>query len=135
MENNILVKRFHDIDLSDPFFDSLKEGYKEFASWFQRKADETAYVMEESGKLQAFLYLKVEEGAVTDVTPNLPPCRRIKLGTFKVNPHGTKLGERFLKRAIDYAIRHSAPELYVTVFAQHAPLINLFTRYGICQEW
>ena len=31
-------KPFRNINLADPFFDSLKEGYVEFPDWFARKA-------------------------------------------------------------------------------------------------
>jgi hypothetical protein len=133
MDNNILAKPFHQIDLSDPFFDSLKASYGEFEDWFRRKSNEIAYVMEDQGRLVAFLYLKIEEEAVTDIEPILPPARRVKIGTFKINAHGTKLGERFIKRVFDHAIRNGASEVYVTVFREHTPLINLFARYGFTE--
>lgn len=40
------IKRFDNIDLSDRFFDSLRESYPEFDQWFTRKATagESAYV-------------------------------------------------------------------------------------------
>lgn len=41
--------------------------------------------------------MKIEEGPVTDILPLIVDKRILKLGTFKVNPHGTRLGERFLK--------------------------------------
>jgi len=124
-------KAFADVNLEDPFFDSLKASYEEFEEWFHRKHDEEAYLLEDSGSVQAFLYLKVEEGAVTDVIPPLPgPTKRVKIGTFKVNPHGTRLGERCVKKALDYALSEGAVQLYVTVFAKHRALINLLERYG-----
>ena len=41
---NLQYKRFADVNLNDPFFDSLKASYREFSDWFQRKAEEYAYV-------------------------------------------------------------------------------------------
>lgn len=124
-------KRFGDINLDDPFFDSLKAGYAEFVDWFGRKADEQAYVFEgDGGQIDGFLYLKIEEGAVEDTTPPLPPAKRVKVGTFKINPHGTRLGERFIKKLFDHAIHVQAEEIYVTVFAEHEALINMFEKYG-----
>ena len=32
-------KAFGEIDLADPFFDSLKADYVEFSEWYRRKAD------------------------------------------------------------------------------------------------
>jgi predicted GNAT family N-acyltransferase len=131
---NMKLVRFFEINLDDPFFDSLKEDYKEFENWFRRKAAEPAYIMEEDdGSLVAFLYLKIEDGEVSDVSPPLPPRRRVKIGTFKINPHGTKLGERFIKKSFDFSIANDAEELYVTVFEQHEALIRIFRRYGFSQ--
>lgn len=125
------AKKFEDINLADPFFDSLKSDYAEFPDWFQRKSKETAYVFESaSGSIEGFLYLKEENGSINDVLPPLPPKRRIKVGTFKINPHGTKLGERFVKKIFDHAITSQVDEIYVTVFAKHSPLIRIFERYG-----
>src|SRR5690606_6418360 len=90
---------FKEINIDDPFFDSLKSDYKEFKSWFSKKSESNAYVSyDDAGSIQAVLYLKVEDGAVTDVAPNLSKLKWLKVGTFKVNPHGTRLGERFIKK-------------------------------------
>ncbi|NQD81452.1 GNAT family N-acetyltransferase [Pseudomonas sp. CrR14] len=128
------LKKFKDVNLQDVFFDSLKEAYQEFSEWFYRKADDCAYVFEQGdGSVQGFLYLKVEFDSVLDIDPPLPPGRRLKVGTMKVNPHGTKMGERFIKKIIDHAIREQTEQVYVTVFAHHEALIDLFRRYGFEQ--
>lgn len=127
-------KPFRNINLADPFFDSLKEGYAEFPDWFARKADDLAYVFEQSdGSIDGFLYLKVEDEALLDITPQQGRARRLKVGTMKVNPHGTKMGERFIKKIIDHAVREKTEQIYVTVFEQHEALITLFRRYGFEQ--
>lgn len=124
-------KLFRNINLSDTFFDSLKEGYAEFPSWFARKADDSAYVFEQpDGSIHGFLYLKVEDEALLDVDPPQSRARRLKVGTMKVNPHGTKMGERFIKKIIDHAVREQTEQIYVTVFEHHEALISLFRRYG-----
>ncbi|PEC62925.1 N-acetyltransferase [Bacillus toyonensis] len=131
MEENFLkYDYFKNINLMDPFFDSLKHDYKEFEDWFKRKSEEKAYYYETDNGIQAFLYLKVENEALEDVSPILPKKERIKIGTLKINPHGTKLGERFLKKAIDFAITNNIFELYVTVFSKHDTLVDLLKRYG-----
>lgn len=125
------LKKFKDVNLADPFFDSLKESYEEFPIWFAKKSEDSAYVfMREDGSVHGFLYLKIEDGAVIDVQPPLPPARRLKVGTMKVNPHGTKMGERFIKKIIDHAVREKTEQIYVTVFEQHETLIDIFNRYG-----
>ena len=32
--DNLIYSKFSEIDLNDPFFDSLKDDYKEFSDWF-----------------------------------------------------------------------------------------------------
>lgn len=49
---------------------------------------------------------------------------------MKINAHGTKLGERFLKKIFDYVVASNAEDVYVTVFAKHEGLLKLFERYG-----
>ncbi|MGS0943695.1 N-acetyltransferase family protein (plasmid) [Pseudomonas luteola] len=127
----LAVKKFKDINLDDPFFDSLKASYKEFSDWFKRKAEDSTYIFEnENGTIDGFLYLKVENGPISDVTPPLPSARRLKVGTLKINAHGTKMGERFVKKIIDHAVHEDIDEIYVTVFAEHDGLIRLLSKYG-----
>jgi L-amino acid N-acyltransferase YncA len=131
MSENLKIKKFKEIDLNDPFFDSLKSQYKEFEEWFSKKSEENAYVLEDKkGRLQGFVYLKIEADAIDDVNPPLPPARRLKVGTLKINSHGTKMGERVVKKIFDHAISEVVDEVYVTVFDTHASLISLLMRYG-----
>ena len=131
MEASLRIEKFKDIDLSDPFFDSLKEDYPGFADWFAAKAESEAFTFKPTqGSLDGFLYLKVETEAVADVSPVLASAHRLKIGTFKINPHGTRVGERFVKRAFDVALNLGVAALYVTVFEKHEALVQLFLRYG-----
>ena len=139
MIETIQLEKFSTVDLSDGFFDSLKSDYPGFGEWFKRKSDagEEAYVQrDEFHQVQAFLYLKIEEGAVEDVTPILPPKRRLKIGTFKVNGHNTRVGERFFKKAFDYAIANNVEEIYVTIFdrAMQKPLIDKIKTFGFVEH-
>lgn len=131
---NLQYKCFAEIDLNDPFFDSLKASYREFSDWFQRKAGEYAYVFYgDNDLIDGFLYLKPELQNINDCSPALStnfPRGWLKVGTLKINAHGTKLGERFIKKIFDYAITYGFNDIYVTVFAEHVPLIALFERYG-----
>jgi L-amino acid N-acyltransferase YncA len=131
MTEIINVKKFEDINLGDPFFDSLKNQYKEFEDWFQRKSNENAYVINsDDGSLTGFVYLKFEDEEITDIEPALAAARRIKVGTLKIDAHGTKLGERVIKKIFDHALAEEATEIYVTVFSEHQGLIRLFEKYG-----
>jgi len=131
---------FGDIQVDKPFFDSFRNDYPDFDRWYARKADEPAYVCFEGATLSAFMYLKVEDARepYSDITPQMPARRRLKIGTFKVTLNGFRLGERFLKIAFDNALRQRAEEVYVTIFrgsAEQERLVELleefgFTRFG-----
>lgn len=138
MEEIISIRKFNEINIKDPFFDSLIEDYPEFPKWFQRKGqcDADAYVQyKDDGTLQAFLYMKDESNEpLNDVIPNRPACKRLKVGTFKIAPHKTSLGERFVKKILDKGIVENYDEIYVTIFPKHEGLVNLLTRYGFQKE-
>lgn len=126
-------KPFSEIDFSSPFFDSLKDDYKEIGGWFAKKAAEgsSAYVFTgDNGAIDGFLYLKLEDGAVSDISPPLPAGRHLKIGTMKINAHGTKLGERFVKKILDHLVLHNLDDAYVTIFEKHQGLISLLLKHG-----
>lgn len=129
--NSIIVKKIKDIDINDIFFDSLKSSYVGFEDWFKRKSEkgENAFIFEDEG-IQGFLYLKEECEADDTITPNFEAKRRLKVGTFKINAHGTKLGERFIKIIIDKMFKENYEESYVTIFEEHESLIMLLEKYG-----
>ena len=129
MSNYLQLRKFNEINLSDTFFDTLKEDYLEFTDWFNRKKDNEAYILEDNG-MQGFLYIKSEVGPITDVKPVIQSSKCLKIGTLKINPHGTRLGERFIKKALDHATHDNAEVIYVTIFPKHAYLIELLKKYG-----
>lgn len=131
-ENNLIkVKKFKDIDLNDVFFDSLKADYPGFEEWFYRKHEQEAFVFDnDDSTIVAFMYLKIEDEEVKDVHPNLTKDRRLKIGTMKIDAHGTRMGERFIKKALDYAMQYDCNDLYVTIFEKHRGLIKHFEKYG-----
>lgn len=123
------LSRFKDIELSDHFFDTLKSDYKEFSEWFEKKAENVALIhFDDNGVLNGFLYLK-EENEELDITPHQEPLKRLKVGTMKIDAHGTKLGERFIKKIFDKALASQVEEIYVTIFDKHEGLIALFKEY------
>jgi hypothetical protein len=84
----LLQKRtFGDVDLHDSFFDPLKADYQEFESWFQGKAGEEAYIIYGESGTEGFMYLKTEDGAVTDVHPALPSAPRVSQGAAMLSRH------------------------------------------------
>lgn len=138
--NVLSVKKefFGNIKIKDAFFDSFKEDYREFESWFNKKADSICYLCYADGEIGAFLYLKVENKNEDygDIIPALPKKKRLKIGTFKVTSNGYKLGERFLKIIFDNALRYKVEEIYVTIFEKREEqirLIKLLEDWGFSQ--
>lgn len=129
--DNLKLKRFSDVNLNDPFFDSLKADYREFPNWFMRKANgnEFAYVLYNQHSIDGFLYLK-EENEIPDIEPPIYDRRILKVGTFKFNPQGTLRGQRFIKKILDIAIVNRFELIYLTIFEKHDYLIKLFQKYG-----
>lgn len=127
---------FCDIDVSDSFFDSFRNAYDGFDKWFARKCDEEAYICRtEENRILGFLYLKFEDKTenYNDIIPCFHPCRRLKIGTFKVESTGFRLGERFIKIIFDNAIMQNVDEIYVTMFSDKQELIalkDLLQRWG-----
>lgn len=129
--NNILHQTFSEVDLNDSFFQSLREDYPGFDNWFKRKSQQEAFVQyDDNNKIIGFLYLKMEHDLVDDVTPNILAKRILKVGTFKIEAHGTKMGEQFIKIITDYAVNEEADICYVTIYEKHNSLINLVQQFG-----
>ena len=131
MSDVIRPQLFKELDVTDPFFDTLRGSYLEFTDWFNRKGDEVALVTyDTTGSIVGFLYLKIETGPITDINPPLNSGLSLKIGTFKINPHNTKLGERYMKKVFDKALTSGIKNIYVTVFPEHTALIALFEKFG-----
>lgn len=136
--DNLKVTPFANIALEDSFFDSLRANYEGFDDWFRRKASagEVALVYYDGATLLDFLYLKGEDEALPLDGITLPPKKRLKVGTFKIERRGTNRGERFMKRLLDIAIIYDFPEVYVTMFDDTEELMHLrqfFERYGFIE--
>lgn len=132
---SISQEYFGNIDLRSNFFDSFREDYTGFDSWFNKKSDQIAYVSLSGNDIVAFLYLKVEgeNEPYGNIFPTFQPAKRLKVGSFKVRLNGYKIGERFIKVIFDNALRFDVDEIYVTLFQKRIEqnaLINLLTDFG-----
>ena len=128
-------RKFSDVDLDDPFFDSLKNDYEEFLTWFARKSTEGAntLVFNDDQGIGSFVYLKDEENEAIELTDGmLPAIPRIKIGTFRLAERyrRRRLGEGALGVALWRWQEKQYKEIYVTVFEKHSELISLFERFG-----
>lgn len=126
---------FSEVNLDDPFFDSLKYSYPGFDEWFSRKAldGECAYFAFDSrNNLIAMLYLKEESGLEEGVTPRMD-FPRLKIGTFKVDfDHHTGIGKRLLAIALREFARSGQDFVYVTMHENEntSSLAKLLYKYG-----
>ncbi len=137
---SVQLKPISEINLNSDFFDTLREDYEgsKFDDWFKKKAinHEAAYLFESENGIKGFLYLKIEEADELDylkVKPNLTPKRRLKVGTFKIESTGFRLGERFLKIIFDNAKRQDVEEIYVTLYEKKRQ--EVIRLKNLMQEW
>ena len=127
---------FGEIDDNDSFFDTFRSVYKGFNQWFSHKYNEEAYICRSDNEtILGFLYLKTEDvdENYADIVPPFEPKRRLKVGTFKVESTGFRLGERFIKIIFDNAIKRNVDEIYVTLFTDRSELValkELLSRWG-----
>lgn len=123
----------YNLDLSDPIFDTLKEDYKEFEGWFKKISRQgrkcwVHYNPDES--LGALLIYKIEDEPL-DTIPPFPKKQKVKISTFIVRHIGQKIGELFIKLAVDIAIKNKTEEIYLTHFTKPDDrLVELITEYG-----
>jgi hypothetical protein len=124
----------HEINIEQPFFESLKEDYGEadFRIWYDKciKESRECYVYEDGGEVKAFLMLKEENEPIEMHSP-IAVGRRIKIATLKVNSTGSKIGELFLKIAFEYCISNGFYEIYLTHFeTEDDSLVHLIGSFG-----
>lgn len=126
---------FANVDLKDSFFDSFRQDYQEFDSWFNSKSEEPCYICKADNQLTAFLYIKVEKPGddYSNINPVFKPKKRLKIGTLKVIANGYKIGERFLKTIFENALLFKVEEIYVTIFdkrPEQEQLIEMLEEWG-----
>ncbi len=132
-----LLKEYfvRDLDIEDPFFDSLKEDYgdSDFRKWFKQKSieDRRCWVYKENDTIKALLMLKEEVNEPIPTSPPIPAAKRLKIATLKVDIPGYKLGELFLKMAFQYCISNHIFETYLTHYRkQDDRMIPLIENFG-----
>ena len=135
-------KRFSEINLDDPFFDSLKADYPGnststgFVQWFAAKAADgkKALVFQDDQGIGTFVNLKpdeTEEIKLADGTV-LPKVPRLKITTIKIDERyrHQRIGEGALGLTLWRWRDLGTNEIYVTVFEKHTSLIFLLEKYG-----
>lgn len=128
-----LVEEYvHNLNLKDPFFDPIRCEYSGFDEWFRKISREgrKCWVHFEQDAINDLLVFK-EENEPIDSTPLLVSKRRLKLCTFKATSSGQRMGELFIKLAIQYCLRNNIEQTYLTHYTKEEdPLVNLLSEYG-----
>lgn len=122
----------YNLDVNDSFFDSLRNEYSEFNSWFKKISTQgrKGYVHFQNKHISALAIRKIEDEAIP-TNPPLPKKRRLKLCLVKVERSGNRIGELFIKLAIQYCIRNNIDEIYLTHFTKDEDyLTKLLVKFG-----
>jgi hypothetical protein len=142
MAGKFAYQKFSELNLNDPFFDTLKNDYpgtettRGFVEWFTKKASENREALvfwDEKNRIGAFMYLKEEDGEeILLDTGSLPAISRVKIGTLRISEayRGQRLGEGAIGLALWKWRDSRREEIYVTVFPNHDDLISQLVRYG-----
>lgn len=122
----------NEIQLTDEIFDSLREDYPAFDTWWREKCvreRRPCWAVFDEG-LAGLIVRKDEGAANTDAT--IKAAKILKICTFKVRPEkrGVKLGELLLKKVFWFAQANNYDLAYVTTYKTQAALIDLLEYYG-----
>lgn len=120
----------HQLDLSDPIFDSLRVGYPGFDAWWQSKVvaeNRHCLVLGSTERVSGFAVLKTDSPDIGGL-----PGRVLKICTFKISDTaiGAKRGELLLGAVIEHARSNAYNSCFVEVQEHHGPLIALLREFG-----
>ncbi len=142
MFGKFIRKRLSEIDINDPFFDSLKLDYPGtsastgFIQWFDKKSREgkEALVFEDNQGIGAFVHLKPDELDTIQLSNGtfLPEAHRFKISTIKIDERyrNQRIGEGALGLTLWQWRDSGIDEIYVTVFEKQNLLISQLEKYG-----
>lgn len=128
----IVTRKAHEITLSDPIFDSIREDYAGFDKWFARCRYEQrdCWAVERDGQLAGLVILKSESRA--EALTAHQGERVLKVCTFKMKAEyqGEKFGEQLLKKILWFAQGNGYEAVYLTAFPKQVTLLNLLHAFG-----
>ena len=121
----------HELDVSDPIFNSLKADYAGFEAWFKRGQLERreAYVIsgEDHRAIAGIAILKNE----VDIFPQLTG-KTLKACTFKISDeyNGRRYGELLFRSVYNYAILNNFKCMYFTTYSKQKGLRIFAESFG-----
>jgi len=121
------------IDLNDPIFDSLREGYSGFDEWFIkcRTDHRDCFVISGEEGLDALCVLKDESSGEYEMSGKV-----LKVCTFKVGTHasGYRYGELMLKAVLSHAYNNGYDWIYLTAFEENERICVFLDTFGFSDE-
>lgn len=120
----------HQLDLTDPIWESLRRDYPGFDGWLarvRRDQRDALVVGGDPSRRAALCLLKHEPNGEFGV-----PGPLLKISTLKVSPDhsGNKYGELLLKAVFDQCASERHCGVYVTVFPHHSELLGVLADFG-----
>lgn len=123
-----------EINIEEPFFDSLREDYPEFTEWFNSKVkpdqSRSALLIRSEESIAAIAIMKKENGV--EYGPN---GNTLKICTFKVMPQfgQQRIGELLLKSILKYCHSKKFEYTYLSTFEKQGALISFLGNFGFME--
>jgi ribosomal protein S18 acetylase RimI-like enzyme len=129
----VVARKAHQISLSDPIFESLREDYRDFDCWYEkrcRREHRDCWVVEIGNRIAGLAIRKDEGRGEAQILSDGE--RILKICTFKVSPEyrGEKLGEHLLKKVLWFAQANRYDVVYLTAYPKHEFLVALLQQFG-----
>lgn len=125
-------RKAYQIDANDPIFQSLRDGYSAFDTWWAKCISEhrDCWAVTVDDQIAGLIVRKIERRS--EATVRLLGDKILKLCTFKVREdfRGEKLGELLLKQALWFSQVNAFNLVYVTTKLNQTALISLLEYYG-----
>ena len=131
-------KFLYQIEVEQPFFDSLRDSYADFNEWYRRSSADHRKawcIIQNSVLLAICIYKEETDSVINDNGDRLSSA--LKLCTFKVAPvaRGQKYGERLLYSAFKFAHENNLSYVYLHARGEeHELLVSLCEEYGFVRD-
>lgn len=120
------------VNVEDPLFESLKDGYSGFEKWWRSKVvaqNRMCIILGEPEHLEGIAVLKPEEGNDNSLCLGAPI---LKVCTFKVQEDlaSSRRGEILLRALIDHARHKELQRMYLTTYETNQSLVGWLEKFG-----
>jgi hypothetical protein len=129
----LIERPMYTLNLSEPFFDYFKEKYPDFENWWAEKSKQgrKAFVHFNDVSGIGALFMLKEENETIDSNPPIPKRPRVKICLMRSSAPGNRLGELFIRMAVDLAMKNSTEEIYLTHFTEPEDrLVEMLNEFG-----